>query len=133
MGRSVDAVEATHLDFEHNYNARSRETMYAFFNKHLELGHEPAALVERDFQPMSPAELTVWQGPGAGVAPTASEETELSIVRGIAADQAMQWAGLSTAAQLHHARQAYRVMLATDDLVGTCSVKRCLHTTLYTK
>ena len=27
FGCSSDAVEATHLDFEHNYNARSREKM----------------------------------------------------------------------------------------------------------
>jgi hypothetical protein len=62
---------------------------------------------------MGPAELTVWRGPAAGSAPTADEDSELALVRAIAADNAAQWAGLSPAAQLTHARDAYRIMFAT--------------------
>jgi dienelactone hydrolase len=47
------------LQFPHNYNYPSRAVMYAWFNKHLKLGiTEP--IVERDFQPLSGAEMSVW-------------------------------------------------------------------------
>ena len=45
--------------FEHNYNEVAREMMYAWFNKHLNLGlTEPVE--ERDFEPVPPAELSVY-------------------------------------------------------------------------
>ncbi|MGD9721771.1 MAG: acetylxylan esterase [Pirellulales bacterium] len=45
--------------FGHNYNFVSREVMYHWFNKHLKLGlAEP--VIEEDFQPLSNAEMTVW-------------------------------------------------------------------------
>lgn len=55
-----DLVHAkTFPQFGHNYNQVSREMMYAWFNKHLNLGL-PEPVVERDFQPLTPAELTVF-------------------------------------------------------------------------
>ncbi|HLJ10557.1 MAG TPA: hypothetical protein VKU82_05175, partial [Planctomycetaceae bacterium] len=45
--------------FEHNYNQVAREMMYAWFNKHLKLGL-PEPVQERDFQPVPPAELSVY-------------------------------------------------------------------------
>jgi dienelactone hydrolase len=45
--------------FEHNYNQVSRELMYNWFNKHLNLGQtEP--VVEKPFQPVPPRELSVF-------------------------------------------------------------------------
>lgn len=45
--------------FGHNYNQVAREMMYGWFNKHLQLGQkEPVE--ERDFQPVPPAELSVY-------------------------------------------------------------------------
>jgi dienelactone hydrolase len=45
--------------FGHNYNQVSREVMYAWFNKHLDLGlKEP--VTERDFKPATVAELSVY-------------------------------------------------------------------------
>jgi len=45
--------------FLHNYNQVSREMMYAWFNKHLQLGlTEPVE--EREFEPVPPAELSVY-------------------------------------------------------------------------
>ncbi len=45
--------------FEHNYNQVSREVMYNWFNKHLGLGY-PEPVKEAPFQPVPPAELSVY-------------------------------------------------------------------------
>src|SRR5438445_6443640 len=45
--------------FEHNYNQVSRELMYNWFNKHLQLG-QPEPVVERPFVPVPPRELSVY-------------------------------------------------------------------------
>jgi hypothetical protein len=45
--------------FGHNYNQISRQMMYAWFNTHLKLG-ATGDLVEKDFVPVPPAELTVF-------------------------------------------------------------------------
>ena len=45
--------------FKHNYNQVSRELMYNWFNKHLQLGHkEPIA--EKPFEPIPPKQLSVY-------------------------------------------------------------------------
>ena len=45
--------------FPHNYNAVSRSAFYGWVNKHFKLGlREP--VVERDYQPLSKEQLTVW-------------------------------------------------------------------------
>ena len=54
-------VEGKHFDFEHNYNALSREMMYAFFDKHFHLGHKEN--IESEYEPLTRDEMTVW-GPG---------------------------------------------------------------------
>src|SRR5262249_6263625 len=45
--------------FEHNYNQVSRELMYNWFNKHLQLG-QPEPVVEKPFVPVPPRELSVY-------------------------------------------------------------------------
>ncbi|MEX0700849.1 MAG: hypothetical protein WD069_02025 [Planctomycetales bacterium] len=45
--------------FKHNYNGVAREMMYTWFNQHLNLGKE-SPVVERDFVPVPPKELSVW-------------------------------------------------------------------------
>jgi dienelactone hydrolase len=45
--------------FDHNYNQVSREVMYNFFNKHLELGHK-GPIKEQPFEPVPPKELSVY-------------------------------------------------------------------------
>jgi len=47
------------IHFKHNYNSVSRMFVYRFLNEHLRLGHDPPIL-ERDFQPLTQEELTVW-------------------------------------------------------------------------
>jgi dienelactone hydrolase len=56
-----DRVQLVHLpQFGHNFNAPSRAGLYAWFNRHLALGKDASALAERDFTPLTRAELTVW-------------------------------------------------------------------------
>jgi hypothetical protein len=45
--------------FKHNYNQIARQMMYAWFNTHLALG-ATGDLVEKDFSPVPPSELTVF-------------------------------------------------------------------------
>jgi dienelactone hydrolase len=45
--------------FGHNYNQVSRELMYNWFNKHLQLG-QPEPVVEKPFEPVPPKELSVY-------------------------------------------------------------------------
>ena len=45
--------------FKHNFNYVSRAVMYAWFNKHMKLGHKEP-IVEEDFKMLSPEEHAVW-------------------------------------------------------------------------
>lgn len=45
--------------FPHNYNAVTRSAFYTFINKHFRLGF-PEPVIERDYEPLPPGELTVW-------------------------------------------------------------------------
>ncbi len=55
-----DLVHAVaYPQFKHNYNQRSRELMYGWFNVHLRLGVS-APVIERDFEPVSPRDLRVF-------------------------------------------------------------------------
>jgi dienelactone hydrolase len=54
-----DKVMAKKFNFPHNYNQVSREVMYNWFNKHLDLGlKEP--VTEQPFEPVPPKELSVY-------------------------------------------------------------------------
>jgi hypothetical protein len=46
--------------FGHNYNQVSREVMYNWFNKHLNLGFPDPVVVEKPFKPVPPKELSVY-------------------------------------------------------------------------
>ena len=45
--------------FPHNYNAVTRSAFYTFVNKHFNLGQE-APVIEKDFEPLTKEQLTVW-------------------------------------------------------------------------
>ena len=47
-------------EFEHNYNQVSREIMYTWFNRHLDLGWPEATVKELPFEPLSPKDLSVF-------------------------------------------------------------------------
>ena len=54
-----DKVTGKHFNFEHNYNQVSREFMYAWMNRWLNLGY-PASVTEKPFKPLTPQELAVY-------------------------------------------------------------------------
>lgn len=65
-----DKVECTSLThFKHNYNYVTRALMYAWFNKHLDLGLEEP-IVEDHWEPLTEQEWTIWDeqhpAPGGG-------------------------------------------------------------------
>ncbi|MDX1962559.1 MAG: acetylxylan esterase [Pirellulales bacterium] len=64
------------LQFGHNYNSPSRHAMYAFFNKHLKLGAADP-IRERDFQPLTIEEMTVWSGTHKRPLPSVEHEVDL--------------------------------------------------------
>jgi len=79
------------LHFPHNYNYVSRAVMYQWMNRHLKLGlREP--IVEEDFQPLSVAEMTVWDE--AHPKPASGPEYERSLLRWITQDSEKQLASL---------------------------------------
>jgi hypothetical protein len=59
LGHADHVHVESFLQFGHNYNARSREVLYRWFNRHLDLGIE-APEREREFEGLSSDDLTVW-------------------------------------------------------------------------
>ena len=59
LGREGQIRAAFHTNFQHNYNSVNRMFMYGCVNDFLGLGFQKPIL-ERDFVPLSRAELTVW-------------------------------------------------------------------------
>jgi dienelactone hydrolase len=58
-GAEDKVMAKAHLEFDHNYNQVSREMMYNWFNKNLNLGlTEP--VIEKPFVPVPPKELSVY-------------------------------------------------------------------------
>ncbi len=60
LGKRENVFLNANLQYPHNYNAASRASMYLWFNKHLGLGHAVPNLIERDFKPLTQAEMSVW-------------------------------------------------------------------------
>ncbi len=59
LGKEDNVFGKAHLEFGHNYNQVSRELMYNFFNKHLNLGRTDL-IREQSFQPVPVKELSVY-------------------------------------------------------------------------
>jgi len=49
-----------HPDFPHNYNLVTREHIYGFLNTHFHLGLDGDRLKERDYEPLTREQLSVW-------------------------------------------------------------------------
>ena len=58
LQKAEDRLEAVVHRADHNYNQASRESVYAFFAKHL--FKKPGAVREKAFQPEEPADLFTW-------------------------------------------------------------------------
>ena len=48
------------VQFPHNYNAVSRGKMYAWMNRHFNLGYAPKEIQELEFEPLTVREMSVW-------------------------------------------------------------------------
>jgi len=59
LGKPKDVMLHRGEHFLHNYNAVSRSAFYTFVNQHFKMGL-PSPVVERDFEPLSREQLTVW-------------------------------------------------------------------------
>jgi dienelactone hydrolase len=103
------------LQFPHNYNYASRAVMYGWMNKHLKLGlSEP--IVERDFQPLSIAEMSVWDP--THPKPPGGDDYERSLLRWITADSRCQMEALVPHDGPSLARYRKIVGGAIDVLIG---------------
>ncbi len=58
-GKKDDVILKRGEHFPHNYNAVTRSAFYTFLNKHFNLGFT-APVIEQDFDPLPPEQLTVW-------------------------------------------------------------------------
>ena len=70
--------------FPHNYNAVTRSAFQTFLNKHFALGF-PEPVIEHDYQPLAPEQLTVWNADHPAP-PAADPGFERSLVTSLAAD-----------------------------------------------
>jgi hypothetical protein len=80
------------VHFPHNYNYVTRALMYSWFNKHLKLGLEEP-IVEEDFEPLTPAEYTVWDA--AHPKPASGDDVEVAFLKSLADASDRQLAGLA--------------------------------------
>jgi dienelactone hydrolase len=70
--------------FPHNYNAVTRSAFYTFLNREFRLGFEEP-VIERDYEPLSREELSVWN-PSHPAPPVADPEFERALLSRLAAD-----------------------------------------------
>jgi len=111
-----------HLQFPHNYNIVSREHIYVWFNRHLALGLPDDRLREREIQPFTRAELSVWDT--AHPAPPGGDAFEKKLLRWWRDDTQAQLAKLSPAEFEKVARPAWRAIVGEPEsaLVPTQTV-----------
>lgn len=89
----TDLVQATPLtQFPHNYNYQSRAVMYDWLNQHLDLGLTEEQLVEKDFEPLTRDQLTVWNDEHPQ--PKGGDDYERSLLKWITADWEKQVGGM---------------------------------------
>lgn len=111
-----DAVMARALvQFGHNYNYVSRAVMYRWLNQHLGLGlDEP--IVEEDFEPLSVAQMSVWNDDHPQ--PPGGDKHEQALLAAITADQEQQLAALAPHDEATLAEFGRVVGGALDVLIG---------------
>jgi len=103
---AVKCVSQVH--FPHNYNFVTRALMYSWFNRALRLGHEDP-LLEEDFDPLTPAEYTVWDAEHPK--PASGEDVEAGFLKSMAAASDRQLASLSPERRRAVVAEAVDVMI----------------------
>ncbi|MGV3530959.1 MAG: acetylxylan esterase, partial [Chthoniobacteraceae bacterium] len=84
------------LQFPHNYNAPSREKIYAWFNEHFGLGHTQP-IKEREYPLLTREQMSVWDE--AHPAPPSGPEVEKALLR---------WWDEQTGAKLNASPEAFQ-------------------------
>jgi dienelactone hydrolase len=107
LGAKGNVLCKDHVHFPHNYNYVARASMYALFNRHLKLGHKEP-IVEEDFEPLTPAEFSVWDAEHPK--PESGEEAEVRLLKTLADASDRQLAA--------HPKRAEVVASALDVMVG---------------
>ena len=92
VGARGNVICKNHVHFPHNYNYVTRAFLYSWFNKHLKLGHEEP-IVEEDFEPLTPAEYTIWDPEHPK--PASGEEVEVAFLKAMAEASDKQMAALA--------------------------------------
>ncbi len=110
-----ERVRGKYFDFGHNFNAVSRAYMYEFFNDAFDLGIE-SPIVEKDFEPLSVEEMTVWSE--RTPKPEATPEAEIRILSRLAESDAKQIDSLTPADAASLAEYRRVVGGAVEVMVG---------------
>jgi hypothetical protein len=108
LGAKGNVKCASQVHFPHNYNYVTRVMMYSWFNRALKLGLEEPVL-EEDFEPLTPAEYTVWDAEHPK--PASGEDVEAAFLKSMAAASDRRLAGLSAAARRETVARAYEGMI----------------------
>jgi dienelactone hydrolase len=103
------------VHFGHNYNYVSREVMYHWLNRHLKLGLEEP-IVEEDYQPLSKAEMSVWDDEHPR--PPSGDDYERSLLKWLTEDSQKQMAALPPHDRQGLARYREIVGGAVDVIIG---------------
>jgi dienelactone hydrolase len=108
LGAKDRVICKSQVDFPHNYNYVTRALMYSWFNKHLQLGLEEP-VVEQDFEPLTPAEFTVWDAEHPK--PPSGEDVEAAFLKALADASDRQLAALSAEKRAGIAAAALDVLI----------------------
>src|SRR5690606_22630108 len=108
-------VEARYFNFPHNYNSVSRQMMYQWVHRHL-LKQDGQPPEERDYQPLSVAEMSVWDE--SHPKPPAGDDYERSLLRWMTEDAQRQMAELKPHDFNSMARYRELVGGAVETMIG---------------
>ncbi|MEM7385062.1 MAG: acetylxylan esterase [Verrucomicrobiota bacterium] len=107
------------LRFKHNYNVVTRELMYEWFNRHLELGHE-GSIEEADFKALTPEEHAVYNQEHPR--PEGGDAFERRLTGWLAETSTRQLAGLPAMERSQTIARAWQIIVGIDDPIHPAEV-----------
>lgn len=117
-GKPDDVICGDLLHFKHNYNVVTRELMYDWFNRHLNLGHE-GAIEEKDFPALTTEEHAVYDDEHPR--PEGGDALERSLNRWLAETSDRQLAALDKDERNRIVTTAWQTIVGLDDPVTPVS------------
>ncbi len=115
LGAGDKVTARAMVQFPHNYNYVSREMMYQWFNKHLQLGL-PEPVVEESYRRLSPEEMTVWNADHPR--PKVGDDVERDLLAGMSAACDAQLAALTPHDSQSSSQYRQIVGGAIDAIIG---------------